>query len=130
MPPDSILTQFALAAAAVFFTVQLIKGILPLVLRHRNTNGVGAGNQSVEFWRSAQREIVRDALAVSVVPILERQTSILADLRTLAAQETEVHLRLQMTADQVLEGQGKARESLHKLTERVQGITGRLPPIS
>ena len=125
------LMQFALAGAAVFFAVHIIKTILPLLPlggQSARPSQQSAGDQSVDFWTTRTREGIRDTLSQSVIPILERQTAILSKLESLAAGEESQHLRLQISADELRDGQSKLRDGMHRANEHLQVIAGRLSP--
>ena len=128
MLPDTLITQFALASAAVFFAVQILKAVLPLVTKPGTSGATEstAASQSVEFWQRTNRDIVRDALAISVVPILAQQTQILQELKGMAQREDEAHVRAQSTIDAIATDQGKARESLHRMNDRLHEISGKM----
>lgn len=126
MLPDAptSLEQLTLAAAAVFFAIQIVKAVLPLVLGKGETRRT-IGELDLDTWRQAHREGVRDVLMANVVPIMQQQADILSELRTLAHSEVAEHLRLQIGVDALAEGQGKLRESQHRLNEKVQALVGR-----
>lgn len=58
-----------------------------------------AGDHTAEFWIASNKDIVMQALQVSVLPILAQQTRILDDLKELASSHTERLLRIQISRD-------------------------------
>lgn len=87
-------SDFGIAGLLALFALQVIREVLALV-RARVGGRNGAGEQSIEFWRSTNEKLTRDALAVSVVPILDRMARVLDELRHLASLETERSVRFE-----------------------------------
>ena len=61
------------------FAILLLREVFGF-LKHRKNNGA-AGERSVEFWQQQQQVIIAENLKLSVIPILDKQTAILDELR-------------------------------------------------
>lgn len=73
---DTLLTQVGVGG---IFTVLVLREVFTF-LKTRKANGA-SGDQSVEFWQQQQQLIIAENLKMSVIPILDKQTAILDEIR-------------------------------------------------
>lgn len=116
---DNIWAQFGVAGIVGFFGLQVVKEILSLLKSKRGAET--AGDQSVDFWRRTNKELLSEALSASVVPILSRQTDILDELKASAARQTEAALKIQFVLEDIRATQERHHENLHGNFHQLRG---------
>lgn len=70
------------ATASIVTTMVILYGMQKYGwFKHQTTTNGSSGSKSVDFWKAEMRDIVDKSVRTAIVPILERQTEILDDMK-------------------------------------------------
>lgn len=73
--------------------------------------------------RTSVDEAIDAALRISIVPILNKQTDILTELKILSSQSREHDIRSQLTLEALSEDSQRIRNNLHNINEKLHGTS-------
>ncbi len=99
----------------------LLKEVFGFVRFFLQKQGIGDRRRDIG---EEYKIIFMEVLAAAVIPILNQQVEILAQLRATQLTNGDRMLKLQYTADESKEAMAAARASLHKLHDGVQALPG------
>ena len=119
-PTQDLVTQIGVAGILVMMILDRVFAFVSKA--RRNGAGAAAGEQSTDYWRAANKQVVEDALQAAVLPILRVQTDILARMETRGGQSHEAQLEHGFALREVRESLEKLRVSSHATNATLQRI--------
>lgn len=114
--------QLADYGVAVVLTILVLREVFAFLGKRKQANGDDSGAQPTDYWRRVNREVANEALRDSVLPILNKQTDIIARLEQVSSQAYEKLLKQEFLLEQVDKSLGLLRQSNHVIVEHIQKL--------
>lgn len=129
---DSVLqfppiVQFAILAAALWFVTKVLEGVNMLLRTAKGGGSSDVQNSRAEALRAIQSEVLTSHLAASVLPLMDRQTEILNELRLASARQTELVTALKFEMGETRAQMLRTHQIMHELVGKVQELISAIP---
>ena len=112
---DQILLQLGVGG---IFTVLVLRTVFEFLLKGKKNDHETAIVQPLELGHTLETQI-----ASSIVPILERQTKILEELKISNVRLTELMIRLQIQHEEIIKNLEHLRASHHEIRNNLSLLT-------
>ena len=105
------------------FTVLVLRTVFEFLLKGKRSNGNTAGDRSVEFWQTQSSDNLKNQIATNILPLLERQTNILEELKIGNSRVNESMIRSAIQHEEILKNLEHLRVSNHEIRNSLNLLT-------